>query len=116
MLAKCFEKQNVFICQSCIRFHRFNAFRAGFLKIEFSYQLNMPIINIIECKKESCTEAFFFAPSMYSESSTAGNMGIYEDLVIYQIEFDKCKMINLVRYKRRTRLNKDAQRERKNIM
>lgn len=89
MLAKCFGKQNVFIRQSCIRFHRFSAFRAGFPEIEFTYRSDMPVIDVIDCKKEGCTEAFPFAPFIYSESSTAGNIGVYEDLVIHQMRFDK---------------------------
>lgn len=49
----------------------------------------MPVIDVVDCKKEDCIEAFLFALSIYSESSTVGNISVYEDLVIHRMGFDK---------------------------
>lgn len=49
----------------------------------------MPIINLINCKYKSATEAYAFAPSMYNKSFTAGNMAVFEDLNVIQIGVDK---------------------------
>lgn len=62
--------------------HRFNAFRAGFPNESFDYQLSMPVINVIDCERQGRTIAYPFAPSMFSESSTAGNISVFEDLNI----------------------------------
>lgn len=49
----------------------------------------MPKINVIDCKAEGPTIAFPFAPVMFSESSAAGNMSVFEDLVIRQMGLEK---------------------------
>lgn len=41
----------------------------------------MPIINLINCKTEGCNKAYLFAPSMASESTTAGNISVFQDLM-----------------------------------
>ena len=69
--------------------HRFGAFRAAFPNQQFSHYPAMPIINWINCKTEGCTKAYPFAPSMFSESSTAGNLSVFEDLNIVQMGLDK---------------------------
>ena len=49
----------------------------------------MPVIDVIDCKTEGTTRAYLFAPSMASESITAGNISVFEDLNINQIGWDK---------------------------
>lgn len=49
----------------------------------------MPKIDIINCDIESITESYPFAPSMANESTTAGNISVFEDLVIGQLGLDK---------------------------
>lgn len=71
------------------RSHRFGAFQAAFPDQQFSYHPTMPATNRIDCKKERCREAYPFAPSMFSESSTAGSLSVFEDLNIVQIGLDK---------------------------
>ena len=68
------------IRNKCQRIHRFNSFRTAFPSQEFSYRPSMPVIDLIDCKREGSTKAFPFAPSMFSEGSIAGNMSVYEDL------------------------------------
>ena len=49
----------------------------------------MPLIKVIDCKKEGKTEAFLFAPSMHSESSLAGSIAVFEDLNVSQMGIDQ---------------------------
>lgn len=49
----------------------------------------MPSLNIIDCRKEGYTEVFAYAPFMHNESSTADNIGVFENLNITQIEIQK---------------------------
>ena len=84
-----FGKTTSFTRRSSVRYHGFAAFRAAFPDIELFYNPQMPIVNVINCKKEGYTKAYLFAPSMFSESSIAGNMVVYKDLVINQMGFDK---------------------------
>ena len=49
----------------------------------------MSVLNKINCKTKGCTKAYPFAPSMFSESSTAGNIAVFEDLNVVQMGIDK---------------------------
>ena len=49
----------------------------------------MPRVKIIDCKIEGASEAYLFAPSMASESTTARNMSVFEDLAIHQLGLKK---------------------------
>lgn len=49
----------------------------------------MPKIIVIDCKAEGPTIAFPFAPGMFSKFSAAGNMSVFEDLVIRQMSLEK---------------------------
>lgn len=65
----------------CIRHHRFAAFTAAFPAFAFSYNAAMPKVDIIDCKTEGATAAHPFAPSMASESTTTGNINVFDDIV-----------------------------------
>lgn len=64
-------------------------FRAAFPFEAFIFNPQIPVVNIINCKREGPTKAFAFAPSMHSESSLAGNIAVFEDLNVDQLGFDK---------------------------
>ena len=49
----------------------------------------MPKVEIIDCKTEGPTSAYPFAPAMASESTTAGNISVFEDLNINQLGLEK---------------------------
>lgn len=49
----------------------------------------MPVIDVIDCKTKRATRAYPFVPSMASKSTTAGNISVFEDLNITQIDRDK---------------------------
>ena len=49
----------------------------------------MPKVDIIDCKTEGSTIAYPFAPAMASESTTAGNISVFEDLNINQLGLKK---------------------------
>ena len=69
-----FGPEGIRICEQCVRFHRFRLFLAAFPSESLSYGfVSMPVIDYIQCKTEGKTEAYAFAPSMFSESSLAGN-------------------------------------------
>lgn len=74
---------------TCVLHHRFSSFKAAFPDQEFKFSPAMPKINIIDCKLEGATSAYAFAPSMYSESSTAGNIGVFDDLALKQMGLEK---------------------------
>lgn len=42
----------------------------------------MPVINRINCKIKEYTKTYAFTPSMFSESSTADNIAVFEDLAV----------------------------------
>ena len=44
----------------------------------------MPKVDLIYCKTEGLTVAYPFAPSMANESTTTGNISVFEDLNIIQ--------------------------------
>lgn len=46
-------------------------------------------INMIDCKIESSTVVFLFAPAIFNEAFATRNMSVFEDLVICQIGFTK---------------------------
>lgn len=46
-------------------------------------------VKIIDCKIKGALKAYFFAPSMVSENTTARNMSVFKDLAIYQLGFKK---------------------------
>ena len=73
----------------CIRHHRFTSFISAFPDWSFSYSAAMPRVKNIDCKIEGASEAYSFAPSMASESTTAGNISVFEDLAIHQLGFKK---------------------------
>lgn len=81
------------VCSSqqdqCIRHHRFALFIASFSQHEFSYSAPIPKVNIIECKTKGTTSAFLFAPAMASESTTAENINVFEELNINQLGLAK---------------------------
>lgn len=52
----------------------------------------MSIINFINFNSECCTEAYIFALSMFSKNFIAGNMSIFEDFNIIQIEIQKTNL------------------------
>lgn len=45
--------------------------------------------NIIDCKQDRKIEVFAFAQSMHNKSFFSGNIGIFKDLNIIQMEIDK---------------------------
>lgn len=49
----------------------------------------MPLISLINCKTEGKTEAYAFAPLMFSESSLDDNQSVFEDLNVVQMGIDK---------------------------
>lgn len=49
----------------------------------------MPVIDRIKCEAEGKTEAYAFAPSMFSESSLSGNQSVFKDLNVVQMGIDK---------------------------
>lgn len=49
----------------------------------------MPVIDLIDCKTEGATAAYPFVPCMASESTTADNISVFEDLNINQLGCDK---------------------------
>lgn len=77
------------ICKQCTQSYRLNAFRAGFPDETLSYTVSMPTIKIIDCKREGCTEAFAYAPSMFNKSSTAGNIDVFKDFNMIQMGIKK---------------------------
>ena len=74
----------------CNRFHRFKAFQAAFPAEDLLLpSASMPNINKIDCRTKGSTEAYAFAPSMFSKSSTAGNIAVFEDLNVNQMGIEK---------------------------
>lgn len=49
----------------------------------------MPKVNIIECKTKDVISAFPFIPVMTSESTTARNINVFEELNINQLSLAK---------------------------
>lgn len=49
----------------------------------------MPKVDLIDCKIKGSTVAYPFAPSMVNESTTAGNISVFEDLNIIQRDLKK---------------------------
>ena len=89
MASKIFGRVGVDLQIKCQQVHRFNAFRAAFPQEKFPYQPTMPIIDCIDCKRKGSTRFFTFAPSMFNESSIAGNFAVFENLNIIQISLNK---------------------------
>ena len=89
ILASIFGLNGFAVQKQCVKLHRFHAFRAGFSSQEYEYSPAMPILNVINYKKEDATKAYAFAPSMFCESSTNGNISVFEDLNIIQMGIDK---------------------------
>lgn len=62
-----FNQESCAIRLQCTQVHRFKAFQTGFPRETFSYTPKaMAKLNIIDCKREGKTEAYAFAPSMFS--------------------------------------------------
>lgn len=78
-----------FVRNKCIQHHRLTAFQGDFPDITIQYSCIMPVINVINCKTEGPTVGYAFAPSMHSESTTAGNIAVFEDLAIRQMGLTK---------------------------
>lgn len=49
----------------------------------------MPVINKIDPKMEGNTKAFAYALSIFSKNSTVGNIFMFEDINIIQIDIEK---------------------------
>lgn len=49
----------------------------------------MLTINVIDCNRKDCTEAFTYAPFNLNKSSTARKISVFEDLNVIQIEIKK---------------------------
>ena len=49
----------------------------------------MPNINKIDCRTEKSIEAHIFAPSIFSKSSTAGNIAVFKNLNVNQMGIEK---------------------------
>lgn len=49
----------------------------------------MSVINRINYKIEGCTETYAFALSMFSKSSIASNIIVFEDMAIVQMGIEK---------------------------
>lgn len=78
------------VCHQYVRFHCYRSFMAAFLSINLLYpSILMPVINCVDCKVEEKTKAFMFAPFIFSESSLAGNISVFEDLNIMQMGIEK---------------------------
>lgn len=60
--------------------YRFNAFQADFFNKSFNYKLFIPVINIINCKREGHIKAYLFSSSIFNKSLTAGNISVFENL------------------------------------
>lgn len=88
LITRAFGKDNQQRSQ-CIQHHRFTSFLAAFLNQNFLYEAAMPKIDIINCETEGITKAYPFAPSMANESTTAGNISVFEDLTVGQLGLDK---------------------------
>lgn len=73
----------------CICHHRFSSFITEFSKEIFSFSACMPKVDVIDCKTKGSTIAYPFAPAMASESTTAGNISVFEDLNINQLGLKK---------------------------
>lgn len=74
-------------CQrdQCICHHRFASIITGFPDYAFSYSVPMPKVDVMNCRTEGSTSAFPFAWVMASESTTAGNISVFNDLNINQL-------------------------------
>ena len=75
----------------CNRFHRFKAFQTAFpAKDLLLLSASMLNINKIDCRTKRSIEAHAFASSMFSKSSTAGNIAMFEDFNV------NVKTVNLI--------------------
>lgn len=61
----------------------------AFLKEKLAYNPSIPVINLINYKKKKATEVYTFASSMLSESFIIGNMSVFEDFNVNQIDINK---------------------------
>ena len=78
-----FSPESTQIRKQCIRSYCFCAFLAAFPSKTLSYTSTaMPLISLIDCKTKGETEAYTFAPSIFSESSLDGNQSVFKDLDI----------------------------------
>lgn len=80
LLANIFGPENVRIWSQCVWAHWCHTFTLAFLEKTLDDNPAMSVINLIDCKYEGATEVYAFAPSMYNENSTAGNILVFEDL------------------------------------
>lgn len=80
ILASIFGLNGSIVWKQCIQSHQLHAFRASFSSQEYEYFLLIPILNVINCKKEDATKIYAFVFSMFSKSFTNGNIFVFEDL------------------------------------
>lgn len=72
------------------RFHRFPAFQTAFsAEALLLLSASMPTINKIDYRIQKRTEAHAYSPFIFSESSTAGNIAVFEDLNVNQMGIKK---------------------------
>ncbi|MCJ1461627.1 hypothetical protein MMC07_000224 [Pseudocyphellaria aurata] len=79
--------------KQCVWSHRSHAFKSVFSdeELDFGTLSSMSIVDRIDCSKPEfgATEARAFAPSMFSESSTARNIAVFDDLNVIQMGIEK---------------------------
>ena len=81
--------EGVAIQKQCVWSHQFQLFKAAFSNKKLNYISLMSIINQIDCRSEGVTKTYAFAPYMFSESFTAGNISVFEDLNVIQMGIEK---------------------------
>ncbi|MCJ1470909.1 hypothetical protein MMC07_009557 [Pseudocyphellaria aurata] len=83
--------KNAMLRKQCVWSHRFHALKAVFPDEKLDFNSPMPIVDRIDCSNPAvgATKAHVFAPSMYSESSTTGNISVFEDLNVRQMGIKK---------------------------
>lgn len=73
-----------------MRFYCYQLFVTAFLSINLIYtSILILVINYIDYKIKKKTKVFIFALSIFSKSSFAGNISVFEDLNIMQIGINK---------------------------
>lgn len=74
----------------CTRFYRFKAFQVILpIKDLLLSFISIPNINNIDCKIEGSTKAYVFAFLIFSKSSTIGNICVFADFNVDQMEIKK---------------------------
>lgn len=89
LIIRLFGPEGTKVQNQCVRSYWLKAFLAAFPAFYIFYTSFMPKINVIDYKTEGKTEAYAFAPLIFSESSLFGNQSVFEDFNIIQIGIDK---------------------------